>query len=470
MRRILFIVAATIAGASLLATLAWVIATLGVRPIDGVEGDVLFEADRIRAGHPLFVDPTVGAHEYGQPPARYLVLYPPLWSAFLAIFPNVVFARIVGLLAWLGSLFWIVRNAPAERRRQAGALALLTVSIWVLALYGASGRPDSVAVLLSAVALERSARKADVDVVAGALFALAAFVKPNVVGAAPGAIVVAFLATRRLRGFAAAVATSAIVAGILYVASGGKFIAHLLASTGQPPDASLFAEQLVHRVPFFVLPIGLAFAAGFASRKDVGARIALGALATSTAWSVLSLSKIGSATNYFLEPMACAVVVLARAELPSFARAGLALPIACIVQALWTGIASVKSATKEIGLSFQRADAIAKTRTTCGAGPNDVVLADEPGLERMFNGRIVATPFQTTHLARRGKFDEQLWVADVARPEVRCLYMQDDLLERPLDQVSVAHDRFGPELRRALRARFVLAAENEGYRIYRLRP
>ena len=255
-----------------------------------------------------------------------------------------------------------------------------------------------------------------------------------------------------------------------HVASGGRFVTHLLLSTGQPPDLSVFGEQLVHRVPFFVLPIGLAVAAGFAARKDAGARIALGALLTSTVWSVLSLAKTGSATNYFLEPMACAVVVLARADLPSFARTGVILPVACIVQALWTGVASVKSATKEIALSFQRSDAIAKTRATCGAGERDVVLADEPGIERMLNGRIVATPFQTTHLARRGLFDEKLWLGDIARPEVKCLYMQDDLLERPLEQVSVAHDRFGPELRRALRARFERASSEEGYFIYRLKP
>lgn len=469
-RRILFGIAAIVVGASLLATFAWVVLTLGVRPIDGVEGDVLFEADRIRAGFPLYVDPMVGAREYGEPPARYLVLYPPLWSAFLAIFPNVVFARIVGALAWLGALAWIALRAPKERRLAAGALSALCASIWVLALYGASGRPDSVAVLLSAVALERSARKGDVDVVAGVLFALAAFVKPNVVGAAPGAIVVAFLATRRLRGVLAAIATSVVVAGIVHVASGGKFVEHLLASTGQPPDASLFVEQIVHRVPFFMLPIAFAFVTGVVSRKDPGARIALGALLTSSVWSIATLAKIGSATNYFLEPLACAVVVLARADLPSFARAGLVVPIACVVQALWTGISSVKSATKEIGLSFQRADAIARTRSTCGAGDKDVIVADEPGLERMLNGRIVATPFQTTHLARRGRFDEKIWIADVSRPEVTCLYMQDDLLERPLDQVSVAHDRFGPELRRVLRDRFELVEGGDGFRLYRLRP
>lgn len=471
--RPLFVLAALVVAASLVASLGWAVVTLAARPLDGVEGDVLFEADRIRAGLALYTDPTIGVDGYGPPPARYLVLYPPLWSAALSLVPttaSAIVARSVALACWLGALAWPVVKAPRERRPAAGAVAVLAASIWVLDLYGASGRPDAAAVLLAGLALERSARRGEVDVLAGALFALAAWTKPNVIGAAPGAMLATLLFTRRLRGIAAAAITSAVVALALHVASGGKWIAHLLASTGQPPDASLFVEQLVHRVPFFVLPIAFALAAGWHARRDPGARLAVAALATSVAWSLLCLAKIGSATNYFLEPMVCAVVVLARAAVPALSERGrAALAIGCIMQTLWTGIASVKSAAKETGLAFERARAVAEARSTCGAPPASVVLADEPGLERMLNGRVIATPFQSTHLARRGKFPLDAWIADVRRPEVACLVMQDDLLERPIGEVSVAHDRFGPELRRALASRFQLVAERGGYRIYRAR-
>lgn len=469
--RPLFVIAAIVVAASLVASLAWAVITLGVRPLDGVEGDVLFEADRIRAGFALYTDPAIGAHEYGEPPARYLVLYPPLWSALLSLVPKgaaATFARVVSLVAWLGALAFVVRNAPRERRLASGAIAVLGASIWVLVLYGASGRPDALAVALSGLALERASRKGDVDVAAGVLFALAAWVKPNVIGAAPGAMVAALLATRRLRGIASAIATSAVVAGALHVASGGRWIAHLLASTGQPPDLSLLLDQLGSRLPFFVLPIGFALGCGWRARRDPGARIATAALATSIGWSLLCLAKIGSATNYFLEPMIAAAIVLARADVPPLsARGRTVLAGACVLQALWTGIASVKSAVKETGLAFERAQAVADARAICEVPESGVVLADEPGLERMLNGRVIATPFQSTHLARRGKLSLDAWIADVRRPEVGCLVMQDDLLERPLDRVSVAHDRFGPELRRVLASRFRLATERGGYRIYR---
>jgi len=449
--RVLFTIAGIVVGVSLCATLAWALMTMGPRPLDGVEGDVLFEADRIHAGYALWIDPSLGAHEYGEPPARYLVLYPPLWSAVLSFFRSAVVARLISFVAWLFVLAWPVIKAAPERRNVASAVALLAMSIWVLMLYGASGRPDSIAVLFAGIALERSARKGDVDWIAGALFALAAWTKPNVIGAAPGAMIAAFIATRRLRGIGGALAASAVIAGILTIASHGKWVEHLLLSTGQSPSAELFVDQLVNRAPFFVLPIGLALFSGWKR-----APIAFAALATSTAWSLLCLAKIGSATNYFMEPMVCAVVVFARADL-RVARGPL-LGVLCIVQSLWTGIASVKASVREITFAFERRMLLGVVRASC-KGP---VLADEPGLELQLNGRIIQTPFQSTH---RSAFSRDQWVADVNESE--CLVMQDDLLERPLDEVSVPHDRFDPVLRRALRERFRLDVVRTGWHVYR---
>ena len=474
--RLCFVVAALVVTVSLAASLVWALGTLAARPLDGVEGDVLFEADRISRGLALYTAPTIGVLDYGPPPARFLVLYPPLWSALLSVVPpgassaSVLVARVLALASWIAVLAWPVLRAPRPRRLAAGAMAAFVGSIWVLALYGASGRPDALAVLLAGVALERAARRGDVDVLGGVLFALAVWVKPNVVGAAPGAIVCAFVMRRRPGGFLAAVATSAVVAGVLTFASGGRWLEHLLASTGQPPSLPLLLEQLAGRGPFFLLPIALSLACGWRARRDPGARIATAALATSTVWSLLCLAKIGSAANYFLEPMVCAVIVLARADVPPLGeRARLALGVGSVVQALWTGMASVKSAARELPMAYARDRVLARTRATCGATTRSVVLADEPGLERQLNGRIVATPFQSTHLARRGRFPVDAWISDVASPEAACLVMQDDLLERPLAQVDVAHDRFGVELRRALRARFELVEVAGGYRIYRAR-
>lgn len=493
--RLVFLAALGVVVTALAATLVWAGTTAFVRPLDGVEGEVLFEADRLRDGLGLYTDVAVGAKDYGPVPARYLVLYPPVWPFVLSLGPaRLAFetARGLGLLAWFGLLAYVVARAPRARRRACALGAAFAGGIWLLAFYGTSGRPDGVAVLASGLALERvtrrsAGRSAAIDGLGGALFGLAAWLKPNVVGLAPGVFVGAALAaffatqgswTDRVRrvvravlpGVGGIVVVSALIAGVLTSRTGSVWVEHLLASTGQPPDLRHWIDQLITRGPFVGLPLGFCvFVGGRAARHDAGAAMATGALVGSIAWCILCLSKIGSASNYLLEPCVAAVIVLARADVPKLRVHPLALAVVTLVQALWTGLASWNSAREHITLDRQRAATLANVRASCGASPADLVLADEPGLELMMNGRIVQTPFQATHLSRRGRWPVEAWIADVSHPSASCLVMQDDLLERPLDAVDVVHDRFSPELRRVLRDRFELAYERTGYRVYRRR-
>src|SRR5271165_5666254 len=75
-------------GVLALSCLVWGIAQAFVRPPDYAEGCVLFNAARIRSGLPLYVNPVVGAHEYGEPPARYFVAYTPLAAMWLSALPS----------------------------------------------------------------------------------------------------------------------------------------------------------------------------------------------------------------------------------------------------------------------------------------------------------------------------------------------------------------------------------------------
>jgi hypothetical protein len=166
-----------------------------------------------------------------------------------------------------------------------------------------------------------------------------------------------------------------------------------------------------------------------------------------------------------------ALVAVARfgVPLPREGAVGWAVAGGSLLQALWTGIATVRSSLEALPEVRARAAFVARARATCGAGVDELVAADEPGLEQMLDGRVLTTPFQMTHLARRGRYPLGPWLLDLAAPEVRCLLMQDGLLERPLSEVSVEHDRFGPELRAALRDRFGFVEEQAGLRLYRAR-
>ena len=265
--------AAVVVLASLAVTLVAVCIRVRVRPLDGVEGAVLFEASRIRQGLSLYVDPSVGARDYGAIPSRYYVLYPPLYSALLSRFPAGSAASIgrwLSVLAFYGGLAVVAWNARPRCRGQAVVAVAFVGGMYELAEFGASARPDALALLLATLAAERAVRRGGLDALAGALFALAAWTKPNVVGMAAGLFAVGLVLRRPgvLRGLAACLGVSALVALALQASSNGAWFDHLTRATGQPMRAIVLAAQINHRAQFFCgLFLLAAFAAARARRR-----------------------------------------------------------------------------------------------------------------------------------------------------------------------------------------------------------
>lgn len=475
----LALIFALVAGvAGLVASLVWVLGTMATRPLDYVEGEVLFDASRIRDGLPLYVDPAVGASYPGSlVPSRYYVLYIPVWPAVLSLVPApsaMLVARLTSTVAWFGTLARAVLVAPRERRALVALIACAFGGALVLAVHGSSGRPDSVAVAISGAALLRSVRRGRVDALAGVLFALAFFVKPNAIGAAPGALLASMwlVRPRILAPLAGFVATIVALGALVTVLTGGTvWIRHLLASTAPKMMLDLWKHHVSARAPFFLFPLAGSIAYGaLAWRRTAspGAHVATCALATSTVWCLLCLAKLGSASNYYLEPGVVAATLLATVENP-LRRGAIVLGalVAATVQSLWIGVASVRSSFEELPLARARATLVAQARTTCGAPPGSLVAADEPGLELALDGRLLQTPLQTAHLVQQGRLDMASWQRDLAQPEIACLLVSSDLLERP--QVDPSNDRFPVEIQRVLRARFALVTASSGFHLYRAR-
>jgi hypothetical protein len=469
---ILLRIAAVVAIAALASALSYALLTMTVRPLDGVEGEVLYEAQRIRGSLALYTDPIAGAFDEGPVPARFYVLYPPVWAWILSLVPAksaALVGRFLACAAWFGLLGTIAARAP--QRRTAAAAAAFAGGVYTLALYGAAARPDAIAVAFAGAALLRAVEKKELDAWTGVLFALAAWTKPNVIGIAAGALAGGAWLDRRAAARAAlgGVGASFAIGVVLQLTSDGAWLEHLVRATGQPMSLHLWTEQVPSRLQFLGAPLAVAAWAGWRARSDPGVRIALLALATSLAWTIVSLAKIGSATNYWMEPTIAALVIAGRAPIEPRPRLAWLFAGGALFQALWTGVATIRSSFEAIHDARVHAELVRNTRALCSAGPDEIVMADEPGLELMLNGRILTTPFQMTHLARRGKYPIGPWIFDVERPEVRCLLMEDDLLERQPNAIDVEHDRYLPELRRVLRARFTRVAEQGGWRLYRVR-
>src|SRR5262249_42102781 len=181
-----------------------------------------------------------------------------------------------------------------------------------LAIFGAAGRHDAPALLLAGIALLRALRRGRVGAPEAALFALAAFVKPNVVGAAAGALACEIAARPPAAWPAArggAALGAACVAG-LHAASDGAWVTHLFLSTQTTPLLGLWRDQMKSRLPFFALPLAAAGWCAWRARGSPGAPIALCALAASCAWTGWSLAKVRSASNYCMDPFALRLPIL----------------------------------------------------------------------------------------------------------------------------------------------------------------
>src|SRR6476646_8987895 len=97
------------------------------------------------------------------------------------------------------------------------------------------------------------------------------------------------------------------------------------------------------------------------------------------------------------------LVILAYAPLPEpSVIVRLVLSLAGAVFGIASAAASVNLAKATLDRDDAVVRAIARARSLCKTSPTDVVIAGDPGLEMMLNGRVVATPFQTSFLVRHG--------------------------------------------------------------------
>jgi hypothetical protein len=458
--------------------LAFAFLTLRSRPLDGSEGHILYDAMRLRAGRPLYVDPHVGILDDGPPPARHYVIYTPLLAFLVALFPEGPapwITRLLSIAAWYGLLGGLAftRTRIADRWLSWGAAAFVG-AVYVLTLYGASGRPDALALLVAGTAFARSVRRGEPTPLEGALFALAAWVKPNVLALGAGTLAIDLLRRRKVGPIAAALGVSVVLFALLMAVSHGAFLQHLIEPLKAPMTLSLAIEQATSRLQFLGMPLLATALLAWRSRTiDAcrnGAILALAGLVVAFAWTLVSLAKYGSASNYWMEPCVALVVIASSFPLPVFAdRTALTLLGVTIFQLVWTLTASVRSSVESIVRAPYISAEIGQVRTLCGARPGETVMADDSGLELMIDHRLFHAPVQLTPLVKYGRWSEATFLEDVRRPEVTCAVMSSDLLERPLTEVDLDHDLYDPTLRAALRDRFLLVDHRAGLWVYALR-
>jgi hypothetical protein len=458
--------------------LVYALATVSSRLYEGVEGELAFEAARIRGGMPLYVDPRTGAFEYGKVPARFYALYTPVWPALVALAPagaTKVFARVFSLSAWLGTLAWSVSAAKPGHRRSAFLFAAFAGGCFFLVRGAVAGTADTFATLLATVALLRVARCDTLHPRDAFLLALAPLVKPNVVGVLVGVCLVdvargvSTSTGRRTRAASLGTVAVTLLGGCLVfeAVSAGEWLTHLLSSSAQELRTGRWMEQFGSRALLLGAP--QAAIALLAHRRGTASPYATGALVVSTLWAVLGMAKSGSATNYWLEPTAATLVVIATSEGAAFERA-----------ASWVGASfgvlnaavSFPALCRMWTEAEEEARALPALRAACPLAAGETIASHDVGIELELTGRLWIPPFQTTYLLRHGRFPLAIWQGDLALPELRYFVTRGPYFEAaPPSDAEGKKERlaFLLELRAQIDRSFVLKARVGPFRVYRRR-
>jgi hypothetical protein len=433
---------------SAIATLIFVGHAFFFSPQNPVAAEIGYEALRVARRLPLYVDPWKGAWEDGAPPARFYVLYTPIFPVIVGKLsgPTMDSVRFVGrtiaVISWaiIHILPVVFVPAPApdkERRRIVAIAAMLSGGIYFISRHAASMSPDTLATMLVCLGVLRAVKKDRVDAIAAILIVAAPFIKPSCLGGIAGAGLI-HLAQRRpgwIRSSIVAAITAAFFLIASHIASDGAWLSNISRSTGQPLTLTRWFQEFGSRS--MVLGIPHLVLAWIAWRRKTTWLI-VGPLLGSIAWTTFIMAKHGSGSHYWLEPTGLGLICIgvmpaAPKTEPSWIAQRL-IPLGSALFALLVVILSWPQYLKEPGRYKHIESITQQVDAHCVRKPGEFVVSGDLMMELALNhGRISVPAWQSGFLARSGKFPADAWREDLARPEVRWVVVGFDPRKPPGD-------------------------------------
>ncbi len=450
---------------------------------DYVEAFLLMCARRVTEGAPLYVDPLVGAQEYGAPPSRWYVGYALPFSALLAYFPGGLTAmRALCGVTWVGVLGLLARTTRPSTSRAteetlgfvpaALVVACLVVAAFRLTELAFAARPDVFAVALSTLSLRSALKRGRVGPAHSACFALAFCVKPSVWGLFAGVLVHQVLAARPgERGrrvaelFAPALAVVGAFALGLQVVSHGVWIEHYRMALLLSFHAHQLVDALVHRVPFVALPLVFCALSMWWARRRLDVTLLAAAFSGSLLVAMVGMGKSGAALNYMMEPLAISVLAIAAYAPRAMSHVSwwtFAAPVAVGLQVAWSAPVAIFDSFALFRFSGIQDRELDSLVAVCGTRSGGFALSNRPGVEWRLNRRIHVHALEFDHLVDVGLFPAQALVDDASR--ATCFVDLQPI--RPEMRTPTTPEDAVPSVQEALAKRFVFAGTRNGLTVY----
>jgi hypothetical protein len=428
---------------SALTTLVFVAHAFVKSPQNPVAAEIGFEALRVARKLPLYVDPWKGAWEDGAPPARYYVLYTPMFPWIIGKLTQLVgtvsldgvrtVGRAVAVAGWLVVHAAPVMGAPKATRRVTAIAAMLCAGIYFVSRHAASMSPDTLATALVCLGVLRAVRKDGIDPIAAVLIIGAPFIKPSCLGGVAGTAL-AHLALRR-PGWIRSTLTGGVAAVVLaigcFLASDGAWLSNISRSTGQPLTLVRWIQEFGSRV--MVLGLPHLFVAWLAWRRKV-TWLVVAPLLGSIAWTTFIMAKHGSGSHYWLEPTGLALIAISRMPKAPDMEPGWiarALPWGALVFGALVAIVSWPQYVQEPARYRHHDERVRLIDQHCTRKPGQFVVSSDLELELALNGHFSVPAWQSGFLARSSRFPTEAWREDLVRPEVRWVAIASDPREPP---------------------------------------
>jgi hypothetical protein len=444
-------------------------------PLDYGEGPLLEQARRLTAGENIY-SPTLEHYPFT------IANYPPLFPLLLGVAGHLggwtlASARLLTFAAAAACAALVTAIARAAGASRGAALvggALFLANPYVV-FWSTLVRIDLVALAFSLGALlvvVRGPRDTRRLLVAGALVLLAALTRQSHLLAAPAAIAVGLVFERRARaaafvaGFASAVA---LVTVALAAATHGGFLLHTVTANRNAYSVSLLQYFAGDFAQTSGLLAALAAASAVLATRGLAApvRATLAAYFPLTLLSALTIGKVGSHVNYFLELVAASSVLcgvaLCRAHeqsTPAWRSFGVwTTATACL--GIGVGHSLLRPENMEAKLR-RRADFDALAQVL-RREPGRVLADETMGMLVLTGHRIELQPFEFTQLARQGLWDDSPVVRDLQDGSFGLVLVNDG----PETPASWTRDRWTASMLAALHARYTPAGALGGATLYR---
>ncbi|UCC63153.1 MAG: glycosyltransferase family 39 protein [Anaerolineae bacterium] len=408
------------------------LAVLHRYPLDYGEAPLVDQAMRLASGQNIY------RADLSSPPytvSNYPPLYPLALAPLVKLFgPSLVAGRLVSILCALASAFFLAQivYVPSQDRTASLTTGLIFLAFPYVVGWSKLARVDLLALAFSTAGLYAAVRWPATRrglVVSGLLLVAAIYTRQSYALAAPLAAFVWLWAHDRRY----AIALAALVGGLsllfflaLNIVTGGGFFFNLVTANVNEfrlDQLERWLRDVGHAIPILLVLGGVFLFFAFRRVKSWSLVVPylIGALL-----SALTIGKIGSNVNYFLEFSAALSLVAGaflvwsreRPWLRSAALILLALQVGLLMQATLRGpVESLKWRIKQPERYFTDLEWIVESAD----GP---VLADEfMGILTLQDKLLYIQPFEVTQLANAGVWDQTPLLESIRRREFPAIFI-----------------------------------------------